>query len=411
MMSSVSNTVFHGLTGIMVAAALTACGKDGGDDGEGSEVGGGPGIGSSITAMTTPVTGESGSEATGATDGSATDGSAATGDPPPATGDGSGPKFDLGEPPATSGPVDTGEVDCQADPQNPACMCTIPDHVACDNGTQNLFLAMGLNCPGELQVNATTFGNVGAMGVRSNFGQAGIFNAREGSQFAVLGSGLVSDLNIPTPPGDSNLGPTNCNDELLGNNDVGNPMPPIKVQQVGGDCTMNPALIGTGDCSNTLQDQFNAGGAAYDYAELRFTLQVPPDVTSFSYDFAFFSVEYPDYYQSQYNDMYIGWLESEQWTGNISFDAQGHPISLNAGFLEFKDDGGNSPVFAGTCMRQHAGTNWLQTTAGVTPGETITVVFAIFDLADAQLDSYAFLDNFKWGCEPTGDKPSTMPPG
>ena len=56
MMSSVSNTVFHGLTGILVAAALTACGKDGGDDGEGSEVGGGPGIGSSLTNMTTPAT-------------------------------------------------------------------------------------------------------------------------------------------------------------------------------------------------------------------------------------------------------------------------------------------------------------------------------------------------------------------
>jgi hypothetical protein len=100
--------------------------------------------------------------------------------------------------------------------------------------------------------------------------------------------------------------------------------------------------------------------------------------------------------------MYIGWLESEKWTGNISFDQNGNPISLNAGFLEFKDDGGNSPVFAGTCMRQHAGTNWLQTTAGVTPGEQITVVFAIFDLADPILDSYAFLDNFKWGCEPSG---------
>ena len=43
-------------------------------------------------------------------------------------------------------------------------------------------------------------------------------------------------------------------------------------------------------------------------------------------------------------------------------------------------------------------------------GETITVVFAIFDLSDGILDSYAFLDNFKWGCEPTG-KPQTMPPG
>jgi len=62
-------------------------------------------------------------------------------------------------------------------------------------------------------------------------------------------------------------------------------------------------------------------------------------------------------------------------------------------------------------MRQHAGTNWLQTTAGVTPGEQITVVFAIFDLADPILDSYIFLDNFKWGCEPSGNKPSTMPPG
>jgi hypothetical protein len=108
--------------------------------------------------------------------------------------------------------------------------------------------------------------------------------------------------------------------------------------------------------------------------------------------------------------MYIGWLESEKWTGNISFDQNGNPISLNAGFLEFKDDGGGNPVFAGTCMRQHAGTNWLTTTAGVTPGEQITVVFAIFDLSDAILDSYAFLDNFKWGCDPQG-KPSTMPPG
>ena len=44
------------------------------------------------------------------------------------------------------------------------------------------------------------------------------------------------------------------------------------------------------------------------------------------------------------------------------------------------------------------------------PGETITVVFAIFDLSDGILDSYAFLDNFKWGCEPQG-KPQTMPPG
>jgi hypothetical protein len=88
----------------------------------------------------------------------------------------------------------------------------------------------------------------------------------------------------------------------------------------------------------------------------------------------------------------------------------GNPISLNAGFLDFQDDGGNLPEFQGTCMRYHAGTKWLSTTAGVVPGESITVVFAIFDLSDSILDSYAFLDNFQWGCD--GDsKPSTKPVG
>ena len=183
---------------------------------------------------------------------------------------------------------------------------------------------------------------------------------------------------------------------------------PLKPNAVGGDCTQNPGLVGTGDCSGTIQGQFSQGGAAFDYTELRFVLQVPTDVTSFSYDFAFFSVEWPYYYGSQYNDMYVGWLESELWTGNISFDQNGNPISLNAGFLDFQDQGGNLPEFTGTCMRQHAGTNWLTSTVGVSPGEQITVVFAIFDLSDGILDSYAFLDNFQWGCEPSG-KPQTIP--
>jgi len=108
--------------------------------------------------------------------------------------------------------------------------------------------------------------------------------------------------------------------------------------------------------------------------------------------------------------MFIGWLESEQWTGNISFDAQGNPISLNAGFLDFQDDGGGLPELAGTCMAQHAGTRWLSTTAPVAPGEEITLVLAIFDLADAALDSYVFLDNFGWGCD-GGTGPQTTPVG
>jgi hypothetical protein len=390
--------------GLTFASLLAGCGDDSG---------GGPTSTSPASGIATLPTGDPSGPDTGdtgvGTDADPTSGSGPTGDPSGPTSDSSDPKFDLGVTP-DGGMVDTGEIDCNAMPNHPDCMCTIPDHTPCDNGTQDPFLAMGLNCPGELQVQASKTGDPGAIGVRSTFGQTGTFNAREGSQYAVIGSGLVSELNTTTPQNDSNAGPTFCNDALGGSPDPGPQLPaPIKINPVGGDCTQNQALVGTGDCSGTINGQYSQGGNAFDYTELRFTLQVPPDVVAFSYDFAFFSTEYPYYYGSQFNDMYVGWLESEKWTGNISFDQQGNPISLNAGFLEFRDDGGNAPVFGSTCMRQHAGTNWLTTKAGVTPGESITVVFAVFDLADPILDSYAFIDNFQWSCEPTG-KPSTMPP-
>lgn len=404
MRKSSLNVVLAGLTGL---GGLTACESKDASETTATSPGG-------ILTLPLPSSGGGESDASGGTqDSTETEGGTDGVTSEPATtgpGGSGGVKFDLEASP-DGGQADTGVEPCNS-PNDPGCMCSIPDHTPCDNGTQDPFLAMGLNCPGELQVQASKSGAPGAIGVRYVFGQGGTYNPREGASYAVIGSGLVSDLNNQTPVGDWNLEPTHCNDDV-GAYDVGNNLPaPLRRNDVAGDCTTNPALLGTGDCSNTIQGQFQSYGAN-DYTELRFVMQVPQDVTSFSYDFAFLSVEYPDYYQSAFNDMYIGWLESEKWTGNISFDQQGNPISLNAGFLEFKDDpSGQNPIpqFSNTCMRQHAGTNWLQTTAGVTPGESITVVFAIMDISDSILDSYVFLDNFKWGCMPTG-KPSTMPPG
>ena len=122
MMSSVSNTVSHGLAGIMVALALTACGDSGGDDTESNDVAGGPGIGSSLTAMSAPATDPGGgTEVTGATDGPATDGPATSSQlDDTGNGEGSGPKFDLGETPMTTGAsMESGDIDCKADPMNP----------------------------------------------------------------------------------------------------------------------------------------------------------------------------------------------------------------------------------------------------------------------------------------------------
>jgi len=306
-------------------------------------------------------------------------------------GDG-GPRLDLGG-------GEEGELPCG---EGTFCECDIPDHVPCDAAADTpLVRALGLNCPNEVQVSITTWGSPAAIGKRNSFGNTNAFAPREGSQYIAMGSGRVDELD----------GVGGCNSNL-GNFNPGTLPAPLKGTNVGAQtCDENEALIGTGDCSNTIESQLV--GTVNDYTELRFTAEVPLGVNSFSYDLAFFSYEYPDFYQSAFNDMYIGWLESEVWTGNISFDENGAPISLNAGFLDYRDANapndpqcnGNcsAPELHGTCMQGHAGTKWLTTTAGVQPGETITVVFAIFDMSDSILDSYVFLDNFSWGCD--GDSP------
>jgi len=268
-------------------------------------------------------------------------------------------------------------------------------------------------------VSTSTTGSAEAIGIRSSFGSTDTWDPREGVAYAVIGSGFVNELDTP------NLGdlsfPLYCSGDLDGlptNTDVGPLDPegtlpaPLDPTAVGAqDCAQDPSLVGTGDCSNTLQNQWDYGASARDYTDMRFTVTVPPDVISMSYDFAFFTTEWPEYYGSQYNDLYIGWLESQKWTGNISFDDQGNPITLNAVFFEFKNENGNLPAeLAGTCMNYHGGTGWLTTTAGVTPNEELTVVFAIMDLSDSILDSYVFLDNWEWGCEPT-TTPDTQPEG
>ena len=330
--------------------------------------------------------------------------------------------------------LDIGDVSDGGDDENPDGTpsedCDIPEHEPCDDDTNDPFEAMGLNCPGEPEVDGEANGSTEAIAVISSVGDTDTWAPTEGVKYAVIGSGPSAHLN-QTSATDLEF----CSLDLGAEWDLPGDLPdPIKVNQVGNeDCTENPSLVGTGDCSNTLQEQWDAaatlgGPTAFDYTELRFTATVPSTVTSVSYDFAFFSTEYPYYFGSPYNDMYVGWLESRNWTGNISFDKEGNPISVNAGFLDYRDVPNPGPDTWGyevdqecntpgacvaeelhqTCMKSHAGTAWLTSTVGVEEHEDITMVFAVFDLSDPILDSYVLLDNFTWGCEP-GDGPETEP--
>ncbi|MEM6990153.1 MAG: choice-of-anchor L domain-containing protein [Myxococcota bacterium] len=331
--------------------------------------------------------------------------------------DSGGVKLDVSVP-------DSGVGDDCSDPDAPDCECVVELHPPCDDGTDDPFAAMGIGCGGGTVVSAESTGSPAAIGVRSGLGGTEAWAPTEGKRFAVIGSGNVAQLDSEPPtyadPFDLEFEldfPSFCSDDLDGLDEGSGPLDPgtvpapIVAAPAGGvDCLEDPTLVGLGDCSNSLQGQLDQGTSVNDYTELRVELVVPNDATSLSYDFAFFSTEYPAYLGSTYNDLFVGWIESEAWTGNVSFDAQGNPISLNAAFFDLQDDNGETAELAGTCMRYHGATRWLTSTTAVNPGETVELVLAVFDLSDSILDSYVFVDNVRWGCEGTV-RPGTTPVG
>ena len=285
--------------------------------------------------------------------------------------------------------------------------CSFEDHTPCDAVDGDPFQAIGLNCPGELSVTGTLNADASGVRVLSGWGSSGTYAPREGNGFLVLSTGDLGEMNdVPSDLGDAGF---HCNSWFSGGGmDTTNFPAPINVQPTAGDCLVDPNLVGTGDCSGSIAPQFNQSGFKYDYQEARFSTTVPEGANALTFDVAFLTKEYPIWAGRPYNDIFVAWVETSTWSGNVSFDQMGNPLSLNAAFLEYYDDDGNLPEYAGTCMRYSAGTGWLQSSIPVVPGEAITVVFAIFDLEDVNWDSFVFIDNVQWGCDDPGG-PSTVP--
>jgi hypothetical protein len=164
-------------------------------------------------------------------------------------------------------------------------------------------------------------------------------------------------------------------------------------------------------------------GQPHDPAGLELVVKAPSNAHGFSFDFNFFTYEWPNWICSQYNDFFVAILTPipmGQQDGNISFDSQGNPVSVNNAFLEVCGCGtGNPPPppgcsaggksfscllgnagLAGTGFQDqfsdHASTSWLVTKAPVEPGEQITIRWAVYDSGDGVLDSSTLVDNWQW---------------
>jgi hypothetical protein len=152
-----------------------------------------------------------------------------------------------------------------------------------------------------------------------------------------------------------------------------------------------------------------AGGLqANDPVSLYLKIRVPTNAKSFSFNFSFFSAEYPEWVCTEFNDVFVALLHSKVPGNpaddfNISFDQNHNPVCVNIGF--FAHTSGSDPVLAKTFLENGNGgaTGWLVTQAPVQPGEEITLQFAIWDTGDHDWDSTVIIDNFKWSVEPASE--------
>jgi hypothetical protein len=173
-------------------------------------------------------------------------------------------------------------------------------------------------------------------------------------------------------------------------------------------------------------------GQAHDSIALRLRIKSPTNAKSLAFNVNMYTYEFPVFICSTYNDFVTAVMapapsgladatcQGNVPCGNISFDTQGNPLSVNAGFLEVctpqMAGGKNFPCnlgptqLNGTGFETHAATGWLQTTAPLeNPGDEIVMEFGAWDSGDGILDTTGLFDNFTFEFEETPTQTAPIP--
>ena len=295
--------------------------------------------------------------------------------------------------------------------------------------TNDPWQAIGINCPGDATnsvqaMNATmNSNNANAWRIMAQFGTANgdNFNGKlwaanddvwvnpdmeeipPNTSTAILGlsTGIWNAANAQGVVTHQNASQEGNGDN--GNQDAGGLPAPLSSARgsnngMGGTPFVNCDLIN--DCSDSLYQWWvvNGWNNPDDKLWMQADLTVPVGTEGFVFDFAYFSSEFPSWYDTQYNDQFIAWSTSEAYTGNLTF-VNGAPLTItsleDAGAFQYKN---NAPELAGTGFEGHAGTGWFTARGPVVPEETFQLTFFISDLGDSILATQVLLDNFRWEC-------------
>jgi hypothetical protein len=144
------------------------------------------------------------------------------------------------------------------------------------------------------------------------------------------------------------------------------------------------------------------GDTDLDVTVLKIDLQVPQGANCLVLDFQFYSEEFPEFVNTQFNDAFIAELNASTWTtmgstisapGNFAFDPSGNVISINSS--------GNTSMTPGNAMgtTYDGATPLLSASTPITPGAH-SLYLSIFDQGDRIFDSAVFLDNLIVGFVP-----------
>ncbi len=206
----------------------------------------------------------------------------------------------------------------------------------------------------------------------------------------------------------------------------------------GAMCTESLTPVGFPKDSPSCPNIVAKGGKVYDGMALEVQLKVPTNADGLTFDFDFFSTEFPQSVCSfsGYNDQFVALLWSSATSTpsdhDISFDSMNNSVNVNSAFVQVcapttaggktfacplgtnqLDGTGMTTVTAdgGVAYDQGGATGWLITRADVVRGETIALRFAIWDAGDNILDSTALIDHLSWRfTSSTASSPPVAPP-
>jgi hypothetical protein len=174
----------------------------------------------------------------------------------------------------------------------------------------------------------------------------------------------------------------------------------------------------------------------HDVISVELEIKAPTNARGISFDFNFYSGEWPQFVCTRFNDGFAAFLRAKGFGGgvldNISFDANKNPVSVNNGFFDrctpntMTGCQGGPPktaacpggedelagtgfatrgMYCGTKESSGGGaTGWLTSQAPIEPGETFKLDLVIWDTGDAKYDSSVLLDHFTWLQGPTVTK-------